>query len=113
MINVRTMLAAIALGGLSVMALMVSPPAKADVNSYLSSLGDAGYNSYKTATWMNIGNDICQLEAAGVPKSIIASKVVVTTGSGIYTADAYEIIGIANANLCQGASQNGDGSYAA
>lgn len=83
----------------TVWGLFFSAPAHADAHSYVVSLANAGYTG-PVVKWLSMGYDICSLEAHGVPASLIASKIVVTTGEGIYSADAYEIIGITNAELC-------------
>jgi hypothetical protein len=95
----RILLALAILAALASASLLASPDAKASNMTYLYALADAGYRG-SDAAWLDTGYDICQLQAAGVDTSLIASKIVVTTGSGIYTADAYEIIGIANMHLC-------------
>lgn len=79
--------------------LLASPDARADNTSFVDQMRIAGYVGADRAL-LQWGYQVCQLEARGIPKSLIASKIVMSTGSGIYTADAYEIIGIANDELC-------------
>ena len=94
----RTLTVLVGLGAI-LAAMWNATPAHADTNSYLARLASAGYTG-PVMKWTNLGYDVCQLQAAGVPIILIANKIVATTGSGIYTADAYEIIGIANDELC-------------
>ena len=96
---IRTVTITVLIGAAIFAALALASPGRADSNSYLSALAVAGYVGSDQG-WINRGWDICQLENAGVPQSVIASKIVATTGAGIYTADAYEVIGIANVHLC-------------
>jgi hypothetical protein len=93
--------------GLYVVLLFSASDSKADETSYLNTLANSGYTGpiYK---WVNMGYDICQLEARGIPLSAIASKIVLTTGSGIYMADAYEIILITNSELCPAIGSTGE-----
>ena len=84
---------------LGAMALAEPPQAKADEDSYAYALARAGYNG-PIVSWVARGHTICRLQAEGTPLSAIAIGIVATTGSGIYTEDAYEIIGIANDHLC-------------
>lgn len=79
----------------------VEVDAKASPQSYVNELADANYNG-PVDVWMEIGYDVCQLQRSGVPLALIVDKIVLSTGEGIYAADAVEIIGIANRNLCGG-----------
>ena len=80
---------------------IASPDAKADTTTYLTALRNAGYTG-SDAGWVSRGYEICRQQAAGAPTESIVRRIVLTTGSGIYSADAYEIIGIVNAYLCKG-----------
>lgn len=79
--------------------LLASPNSRADTNSYLDRLSDAGYTGPING-WVNMGNRICTAQALAISNSLIAIEIVAKTGAGIYTADAYEIIDIADDELC-------------
>lgn len=80
-------------------AFISTPNAHADTNSYLDRLSDAGYTGPINA-WVNMGNRICTAQALAISNSLIALEIVAKTGTGIYTSDAYEIIDIADDELC-------------
>lgn len=98
-IRVRIGLVLMVAGAILGAMWLATPQANADAVSYVTRLANAGYTG-PVGTWVSIGFDICRLQANGVGQDLIASKIVLTTGAGIYTADAYEIIGIANEELC-------------
>lgn len=82
-----------------VATMLSSPNAHADTNTYLGRLSDAGYTGPIDA-WVNMGRRICTAQALAISNSLIALEIVAKTGSGIYTSDAYEIIDIADDELC-------------
>ena len=90
-------IAGIAIFGLAMFAACV--PAKADMNSFLTALANKGYTG-PIAKWQVLGNGICEAQSQGFDTRQIAMYIVTHTGSGIYTNDAYEIISIANRELC-------------
>ena len=90
-------LSAIAIFGLVMFAACT--PAKADMNSFLTALANKGYTG-PIATWERMGNQICQAQAQGYDARTIARAIVASTGTGIYSEEAYEIISIANRELC-------------
>lgn len=81
-------------------------PAKADMNSFLQTLANKGYTG-PVSVWQRIGTGICEAQAQGYDTRQIANAIVTHTGAGIYTNDAYEIIAVANQELC---INNGAGS---
>ena len=90
-------IAGIAIFGLAMFAACV--PAKADMNSFLQTLANKGYTG-PIANWEKMGNQICLAQAQGYDARTIARAIVVSTGTGIYSEEAYEIISIANRELC-------------
>lgn len=83
----------------TIWGLFMSGPASADNYTYLNRLAVAGYTG-PTATWLSLGFRICAAEASGLTPGLIASVIVMNTGEGIYTPEAFEIIRIANDELC-------------
>ena len=90
-------IAGIAIFGLAMFAACV--PAKADMNSFLQTLANKGYTG-PIANWEKMGNQICLAQAQGYDSRTIARAIVAATGTGIYSEEAYEIIAIANQELC-------------
>lgn len=78
---------------------ILSPKAKADTDSYLEALSEAGYTG-SIARWMGIGVEVCVAAQTGVPLESEAQRIVATTGQGIYRQEAYEIIGLVIYHLC-------------
>lgn len=102
MINVRTMLAAIALGGLSVMALMVSPPAKADTTGFLAELQTAtGGSFYDTTLAIVRGHQICDALDNGMDVNQVAQNFYRNSNSDVPTLwEAQEWVIAAGDQLC-------------
>ena len=90
-------IAGIVIFGLAMFAACV--PAKADMNSFLQAMANKGYTG-PISVWERIGNGVCAAQAAGYDTRQIANYLVVNTGAGIYSDEAYEIISIANRELC-------------
>lgn len=89
--------------GAGIAAMFIAAPdANADMNSYLQRLANLGYTG-PIVKWEAMGNAICQMQGKYTTAQI-AYAIVATTGAGIYTEDAYEIIGVANDELCYGRS---------
>lgn len=98
----RLALCALVLSALAVAGLLASPDASADRGSYLQRLVNAGFYGSTEDSWVQMGYAICNAQSGGVSNYSIAQTIVANTGAGIYTAEAYEIITIANQELCTG-----------
>lgn len=85
--------------------LIATPKAHADMDGYLTRLANSGYQG-PIWKWQRMGYQICAAEAAGYSRGQIAGIIVATTGANIYTADAFEIIQIADEELCSYSSPN-------
>ena len=82
-------IAGIVIFGLAMFAACV--PAKADMNSFLQTLANKGYTG-PIANWEKMGIQICLAQAQGYDARTIARAIVASTGTGIYSEEAYEII---------------------
>ena len=89
----------LALGAILSAGLLASPESHADANSYINRLEEAGYTG-PVSTWIEIGQYVCNAQARGQHRWVIARTIVLNTGAGVYTADANEVIDIANAEYC-------------
>lgn len=94
--------ALVALASIAAIGSMLSASpgvAHADANSYLKKLAEAGYYG-NNSKWHELGWAVCRAQSAGVPDFDIAQVLASSSMPGVYLAEGYEIIQIANDELC-------------
>jgi len=73
--------------------------ARATPINYLNRLEALGFYG-SSAKFLQLGQFVCSAEARGQNHNVIVGLIIINTDEGIYSAEAEEIIQIANEELC-------------
>jgi hypothetical protein len=81
------------------LGLAVAAPAYADEDSFLAELANDGFTGSADAA-VQMGHEICQDVADGVPEATTVQAIYENTGDGVEEKDAQFVYDAAVAHLC-------------